>query len=134
MSQFKDALRNRREALNLSPEDLARRLTRLGYPTTGADIQLWERGRNHPPLDDGGFREALAMSLQINVKKLETAVRLPDRKPEFSEEALELATLFDSLPEQTKTLALEVMLAIQRSARPHQKFQPQGSRDFWSDD
>lgn len=49
--EFKDALRRRRENLRLSPEELARRLTRFGAPTTSTDVQLWERGRNTPPLD-----------------------------------------------------------------------------------
>lgn len=131
MSQFNEALRNRREALNLSPEDLARRLTRLSYPTTGADVQLWERGRNVPPLDDAGFREALAMALQVNVKKLEGAIRLPDRKRELSEEGEEAATLIDSMPEETRKLALEILHTIARTARPHKSFQP---RDIWAED
>jgi len=118
--EFKEALRRRRESLGIPQEELARRLTRLGQPTSSADIQLWERGRNIPPLDDSAFRRALASAIQVPIEKLESIISLKRISSvdtsEFSAQALRAAELIDSMPEHQQKLALDILSAIVRNS------------------
>lgn len=129
--EFKDALRRRRESLGLSSEELARRLTRLGAPTTSADVQLWERGRNTPPVDNPVFQQALASSLQTPVESIQRVVRITSRQPELSPEAMRAAELVDGFSEPTRQLAL----ALLETLAHHVALKPTAPlRDFWAED
>lgn len=127
--EFKDALRNRRIRLGLTPDQLARMITRNGSPTTAADVELWERGRNFPPLELSEFREALAAALQTTVDKIEKGMRpslrasepeqpLPPPLPPprtFSPEAIRAAELVDALPSSLRLLAVDILGAMYSS-------------------
>lgn len=117
--EFKDALRNRRIRLGLTPQQLANLITRYGSPTTGADIELWERGRNIPPLEMPEFRQALAAALQTSVEKIEKGMRLSLKaaiaetpQPEWSLEGMHAAELVDAMPPDLRQLALAILSAM----------------------
>ena len=129
--EFKDALRRRRENLSLSPEELARRLTRLGAPTTSADVQLWERGRNTPPLDSLLFQQALASALHTPIESIQRVVRITARQPELSPDALRAAEIVESLPEPMRQLALGLLETLSRHNGSRTNVH---SQDFWAEE
>lgn len=118
--EFKDALRRRREALRMTPDQLAASLTHYGAPASSADVQLWERGRNVPPLESPAFQEALAASLQIPVEKIRGIIPIHKREPEpeseYSHAALEAAALVDRMAPGVRTVALELLRTLERGA------------------
>jgi transcriptional regulator with XRE-family HTH domain len=128
--EFKDALRRRRERLNMTPEELARRLSWLGAPTTSADVQLWERGRNMPPLENAEFRAILANVLQVPVDSLSGAVRIAARQRDLSDDAIQAAELVDALPQPLRGLALDMLQTLARHAEAN--IAP-SKRDFWAE-
>ena len=130
--EFKDALRRRREALRLSPEELAYRLTRHGAPTASADVQLWERGRNTPPLDNPDFQRALAAALQTPIESIRRVIPLVERLPERSPEADRAAELVETLPAPVRLLALDLLATLARHSVP--RTAAPAARDFWADD
>jgi transcriptional regulator with XRE-family HTH domain len=116
--EFKDALRRRRVQLSLTAEQLANLISRFGAPTSAADVQLWERGRNFPPLDNPIFQEALAGALQVPVEKVRRAIRLSERDPErpdYSDAAMQAAEMVEQMPPHLRGLALELLAAVERS-------------------
>jgi transcriptional regulator with XRE-family HTH domain len=118
MMEFKDALRRRRVHLGLTPEQLANLISRFGAPTSAADVQLWERGRNFPPLDNAIFQEALASALQVPVEKVRRTIRLSEREPErpdYCDAAMTAAAMVERMSPQLRVLALEILSAVERS-------------------
>lgn len=135
--EFKDALRRRRINLGLSEQQLANLITRYGSPTSAADVQLWERGRNFPPLELPEFRQALAVALQTTVEKIEKGMRLalkaaepePPPQPVWSVESIRAAELIDSMPPDLRVMALSILsVMLNTYAPPTPRPAP---RDFW---
>jgi len=131
--EFKDALRSRRLQLGLSPQQLANLITRYGSPTTGADIELWERGRNIPPLELPEFRQALAAALQTSVEKIERGMRLSLKaaeleppQPMWSMDAIRAAEMIESMTPDVRQMALTVLSAMLNQTRTINR-----ATDFW---
>jgi transcriptional regulator with XRE-family HTH domain len=132
--EFRDALRKRREMLSMDAAELARNLSRRGFPTTAADILLWERGRNTPPLDQRNFREALAECLQVRVDTLERIVRPSQLQNDYSDIALQAAHMVDSLPERYRELAVGLLETLTRGLSEHPPALRTRPRDLWQDE
>lgn len=60
-------IRQRRQELSITQEELAARLQVRGQGYTRASVANWEQGRHSPPLDDSLFVQALADALQLDV-------------------------------------------------------------------
>jgi|SRR6185369_14132781 len=73
MSDVNDWLKERREFLRLSQEDLARRLQVAGLDVTRATVSHWETGRYNSPLESARAIRALADALEVSVTELLTA-------------------------------------------------------------
>jgi len=146
--EFKDALRRRRINLGLSEQQLANLITRYGSPTTGADVVLWERGRNFPPLELPEFRQALAAALQTTVDRIEKGMRLalkaaepeltsPPPQPVWSVDAIRAAELIDSMPTDLRLMALAVLNVMLNTYAPvmpvsvREAREVREARDFW---
>lgn len=101
-------LRQRREQLRITQDELAARLQVAGFDVTRASISHWEVGRNSPPLENPEFRKALADVLKMSVANLlksegfETSV-------DYSSNALYAAEIIDQLPEDKQRLALGIL-------------------------
>lgn len=63
-------LKQRREELGLSQDELAARLQTEGVEVTRATISNWETGRHKPPLMEEEFRIALSRSIRLSVKEI----------------------------------------------------------------
>lgn len=65
-----DWIRQRREALKLSQDDLAARLQIAGLDVTRAAVSHWENGRYSSPLDTAIAIKALADALEVTIGEL----------------------------------------------------------------
>ena len=141
MMEFKDALRRRRETLGLTPQQLANLITRYGSPTSAADVQLWERGRNFPPLELAEFRQALAAALQTSVERIERGMRLSVKAVEaeppkrvWSVDAERAAEIIDSMTPDLRLMALSVLSVMLQTYAPVMPVSVREARevhDFW---
>lgn len=138
--EFKDALRRRRISLGLSEQQLANLITRYGSPTSAADVQLWERGRNFPPLELPEFRQALAAALQTSVEKIEKGMRLalkaaepePPPAPVWSVESMRAAEIVESMSNDMRILAINILSAmLNAQVRILRSVDHVAGRDFW---
>lgn len=110
--EFKVFLRERRKQLDISQEDLAARLSRLGHETGHARISHWETGRNKPPIDQAEFRTALAIALEMDVNDMMSVLGYVITDPQRSEQARLAADIIDQLPPDRKDLALTLLRAL----------------------
>jgi transcriptional regulator with XRE-family HTH domain len=108
--RFADALRNRRTNLGLSLDVVASELTFMGFPTTANQVQLWERGRNIPPLEHEGFRVALARVLQVKADALaKFAIASNSALPD---DVQQLVDVYERLAPERRALALRLLRAL----------------------
>lgn len=112
--QIGDFISQRLEELDMSYADLARELTLRGKSTSRANVGHWVRGRHSPPMDDPGFRIALAAALQLDVNDLMSKAGYAIIEAERSREALRAADIVDRLPSDAKSLALEYLDMLDR--------------------
>lgn len=87
----------KRTFLNLSQEDVVRRLRDAGYTVVRATISNWETGKSYPPLHDPSFRMALSESLHISSGDMLQLMGFEERQTLLSDEVLRIATLMESL-------------------------------------
>lgn len=107
-------IRQRRDELNMSQQDLATRLTLLGHTTLKASVGHWERGRNDPPLMDAEFRSALAHALQMDVTEMMVRMGLVKIDLQGSQESRLAAEIVERLPEDKRQLAVELLKALEK--------------------
>lgn len=100
-------MRDRRDSLGITQEDLAARLQLRGYDVGRGSISHWESGRYRPPMDDTLFVEALADALQLDVP---TVLRMSGYAviANHSDLAERLAAIADRLPEQRRRQLLRI--------------------------
>lgn len=102
-------LKERRQVLEISQEELAARLQVMGIEVTNKIISHWENGRTPPPLKDAEFRHALASTLKLSVRDV---LRLSGYEvgevthSEFGERA---ASIVDQLPPDKQVLAIRLL-------------------------
>lgn len=63
-------LRQKRELLNLSQEELAARLQLAGLSVTRATVSHWETGRVPSPLDEATALKAISEALDVSVDEI----------------------------------------------------------------
>jgi transcriptional regulator with XRE-family HTH domain len=97
-------LKQRREELGLSQEELAKALQLEGLDISRAAISAWESERNRSPLDNIEEFMVLAKVLKIDVSELQ--------KGEQSEQARRAASIIEHMSPQGRQLALEQLRAL----------------------
>lgn len=101
-------LKQRRNELKLTLDDLAARLQVEGVSISSGAISHWENNRHLPPLDDMEFRQALANALKIDVSTLlkMAGYEVAQKHTDTGEKA---AFLVDKLPPEKQRLALNIL-------------------------
>jgi transcriptional regulator with XRE-family HTH domain len=112
--EFKDWLRRMREKRHISQQELADRLSELGYETSYARVSHWETGRNKPPLEDSGFRHALATALEIDSNTMMIELGFVTLRDDMAPEARVGAEIIENLPAEGRELALDLLRTIQK--------------------
>lgn len=102
-------LKDRRERLHLSQEELASRLQVEGFDLTRATVSHWENGRYQPPLNDAAFRRSLAKILRISIKDMLISAGYEVDQDERSQAAERAAYILDQLPPDKQHLALDIL-------------------------
>lgn len=102
-------LPKRRKELSISQLELAKRLSNLDQETSSARVGHWETGRNHPPLNEPLFRQALAISLETDVNTMMVELGYVITHDEISKDAKRAAEIVDSLPDEVKGLAIDYL-------------------------
>jgi transcriptional regulator with XRE-family HTH domain len=104
--EFSDFLRNRRNNLGLSQQELADEISLNGYSTSKARVGHWETGRNRPPLELDEFRVALALALNMDIAELLDELGYEVSEHRYSSDARLAADIVDVLPNNARRLAI----------------------------
>lgn len=75
-------LRQRRESLDLSQEDIAVQLQTLGFEVSRSMVSHWENDRYHLPLNDVRFMKAIAQVFKISLADLLMALGYDVSEPD----------------------------------------------------
>lgn len=105
-------LKDRREELELSQEELAARLQVDGINISRSGVSAWETGRNNPPLEEETFRKALAHALRLSVHELLIRAGFETLSSKQSREAEIAANLIDRMPAEKREMALRILEAM----------------------
>lgn len=73
-------IRSRRNALDITQQDLADRLAERGHKFAKSTIGWWETNRSVPPIHESKFMAALAASLEIDLSSLIEGIGMYDSK------------------------------------------------------
>lgn len=107
-------IRQRREELNLSQEELTARLQVAGLNISRAAVSHWEKERNHPPLDNPEARLAIAKALKLSVAEVLTLAGYVVEDEKQSEAARRAAAIIERLPADARELALEYLNMLEK--------------------
>jgi transcriptional regulator with XRE-family HTH domain len=102
-------MKERREELGLSQDDLAARLQSAGLNVSRASISHWEMGRYDAPLHDADFRRALATALRLKPRVMLLMAGYEVEDDPHSEAAERAAYIIDQLPPEKQRLALGIL-------------------------
>ncbi len=78
MSGIGQYIRSRRNALDITQEDLAARLAGHGHKFAKSTIGWWETDRSIPPIHESKFMVALAASLEVPLSSLIEGIGMYD--------------------------------------------------------
>lgn len=104
-------LKERREALGLSQDELTARLQIEGIEVTRGSLSNWETGRHNPPLGDENFRTALSRALRMSVKEILKRSGY-DVTINHSDAGERAAHIVDQLDEQMQQKAVKMLEAL----------------------
>lgn len=104
-------LKERREALGLSQDELTARLQTEGVNLTRGTLSNWETGRHKPPLNDEHFRVALSHVLKMSVKEILKRSGF-DVTLMHSDAAERAAYLVDQMDEEMQDKAVRILEAL----------------------
>ena len=101
-------LRQRREELGLTQDELTARLQTEGLDISRSTLSHWEVGRFKPPLGDKASRDSLARALRMSVKEMLKRSGY-DVTLERSEAAERAAYLVDQMDEDMQDKAVRIL-------------------------
>lgn len=110
-------LRDFREYLDLSQEELVARLQIEGFDVSRAMLSHWETGRNPPPLEKPEFRLALSRALRVSIPEILAAAGYELSEEKHSKEARRAAYIVDQLPDEYQDLAIKLLESVLEKAR-----------------
>jgi transcriptional regulator with XRE-family HTH domain len=110
-------LKEQRERLGLSQEELAARLQAGGLDVTRATVSHWETGRYQSPLDSLQSLAVLAEVLQTSLDELLAVATADLQTREYSKVARQVAFLVDRLTPEGQQIALEQLKVLEKYLR-----------------
>lgn len=105
----KNWIKNRREVVGISQEELAARLQRNGFDISRATVGHWEQDKYLPPLGNPQFCKVMADILLVSVKDLLAMAGYDLDEKQHSIEAERVAYLVDQLPPEKRNLAVRLV-------------------------
>lgn len=105
-------IKQRREELQLSQEDLARELQLEGVEISRSALSSWETGRYNPPLEDKEFRQHLAKALRLSVAEMLRRAEYEVLHGRHSDKGERAAHLVDQMKPEDQDKALRVLEAL----------------------
>lgn len=106
-------IRERREELRITQEDLGIAITLHGFNVSRSTISSWELERCHFPVRIKEARLALARALKLSEEEIAKAGDLLV-ETDFSENALKAASIIDRLTEETQETAIIILSALEQ--------------------
>lgn len=106
-------LKQRRQELQLSQEDLVRQLQLEGADVSRSALSSWETGRYNPPLDDKQFRQALAAALRLNIAEMLRRAEYEVLHGKHSDAGERAAHLIDRMKPEDQSRAIRILEAFQ---------------------
>jgi len=100
--------------LNITQSDVARELNLAGHGITRAAVSAWATGKRTPDVRDADFRRALSNILQIDTATL-LAILGYSTAYDHSPEGRAAAEIIDSLPDDMRRLAVDMVRTLQRA-------------------
>lgn len=105
----KNWIKNRREVVGISQEELAARLQRNGFDISRATVGHWEQDKYLPPLGNPQFCKIMADILLVSVKELLALAGYDLADKTHSNAAERAAWLIDQLPPEKQDLAVRLV-------------------------
>jgi len=102
-------IKNRREQLSLTQDELAARLQLEGVEASRSAVSAWETGRNKLQFDDPVIRLGFARVLRFSESELMKLEGYPTEPSSYSEQAERAAYIVDQLPDERRDLALKLL-------------------------
>ncbi len=109
-----DWIARRRRDLGLNQGDLADRLNNNGINVTRGTVSHWEKGRYKPPFDDPIFTEAMAKSLEMDVRTI--LHRLGYQLSDGSSVIERAVALIDAMPPDRQKTALVILEQLSKES------------------
>ena len=109
-------LRQRRESLKITQEQLAERLSAGGMPITKAAISKWEMGKTPLPLQTPENRKLIAAALELRISELLVMAGYEIDK-DLSPQARLIADMYDRLLEPDRETVLMMMYHLTSKAQ-----------------
>lgn len=101
-------LKNRRQHLGMSQEDLAARLQLSGFDIARSTVSHWEQARYRPPFENPAFVKVMSEILDLDVPKMLYMAGF-DIQTTHGELAEQGAYIIDSLPPDKQRLAIRLL-------------------------
>lgn len=105
-------LKQRREELQLSQEELTKLLNDKHHLLSRSAVSAWENSRSGPSLDDKDYRNYLARALQLDVTELLRRAGYEVLPSKHTNEGERAAFIVDQLPPSKRELALKLLEAL----------------------
>lgn len=102
-------IKDRRQQLRISQDDLAARLQTHGIDITRGTISHWEMGRHNPPLDNPLFANALAEALNMSVTEVLMKAGYALSLEGYSDDARQAAAIVNRMPPRRQRLAVGIL-------------------------
>lgn len=106
-------LKKRRVELNLSQDELAKRIQIAGYDIGSSTVSHWENGRYKMPLNEPDAREAIAVALELSVPDMLLMAGY-EIATNFDESAQRAASIVQNLPPDAQRAAVDQLRVLER--------------------
>lgn len=110
---MKNWLRQRREQLHLSQEDVISKLQLQGINVSRSSLSNWENQKFNPPLEETEFRNAIAQVLSMSVSELLTMAGYEINETK-SRESVTAAAIVERLPPAAKEMAMDYLSMLEK--------------------
>lgn len=110
-------IKARRKELRLTQDEVTARLQLNGLDLSRSTYGHWETGRYNPPIHDNFARQAIANSLELDVREMLLLAGYEVAENEDDEIVVRATIIMSGLPTTLKKHALEYLQLLEKQAK-----------------